>query len=98
MQLLTKSPAARTALIYVTLGLLMVVWPGVWGTYLFNNPPAGHGAYYWCGGFAVTGVALLVLGLGLGRLGRAARSAELPPAEVTSAVASAEQTAAARPV
>src|SRR5205823_8454952 len=51
---------------------------------------------YWCFGFFLTGVTLLVIGLALGRIGRAARHAELPPPEVTQAEAQAEQNAAAR--
>jgi len=95
MPLLTKSPAARNALIYVTLGALMVVWTGIWLAFLLNNPPETSTSYYWCSGFMLTGLTLLVIGFALGRIGRAARDAELPPVEVTRAVAEADRIVAA---
>ena len=40
MALLSKpSSAARTAVLYITVGALMVVWTGVWYAYLRNYPP-----------------------------------------------------------
>jgi hypothetical protein len=64
---------------------------------LANNPPAPDStAWYWCAGFLVSGLAFLTIGLGLGRIGRAARQAELPPAEAAPAVAAVDQAAAAR--
>jgi hypothetical protein len=97
MALLSKpSSAARAALAYVTVGALAVVWTGIWFVYLERNPPHTDAPYYWCTGFLITGLTLLAIGLGVGRIGRAARTAELPPPEVTPAVANAEQTAAAR--
>jgi hypothetical protein len=71
--------AARTALFYITIGALMVVWTGVWYVYLYNNPPESHSIYYWCTGFLVTGLTLVFIGLGLDRIGRSARHADLPP-------------------
>jgi hypothetical protein len=99
MSLLTKgSEAARTSLVYITLGALVLVWTGVRLVYLLNTTPAREDnmAYYWCAGFLATGLVLLLIGFGLGRIGRAARHAELPPPEVTQAMANAEQNATAR--
>jgi hypothetical protein len=96
MLLSKPSSAARTSLFYITLGALMIVWCGVWYVYLHNYPPDTAGVYYWCTGFLVTGLTLLVIGLALGRIGRAARHAELPPEEVIGPMANAEQSAAAR--
>jgi hypothetical protein len=73
------SSAARTALIYITAGALLVIWTGVWYFYLRQSAPEGDSRYYWCGGFAVTGIALIVIGLGVGQIGRAARNADYPP-------------------
>lgn len=78
------SSAARTALVYITIGALIVIWTGVWWLYLRNNPPETTGVYYWCGGFMVTGLTLIAIGLGIGQIGRSARHADLPPPEQTS--------------
>jgi hypothetical protein len=98
MAIMTKgSSAARTALIYVTVGALTLVWTAVYFFYKWNHTgPADNSAYYWCAGFLATGLTLLLIGFFLGRIGRSARHAELPPKEVTPAVANAEQNAAAR--
>ncbi len=73
------SSAARTALFYITIGALIVIWTGVWYVYLYNNPPETHTIYYWCTGFLVTGLTLVCIGLGVDRIGRSARHADLPP-------------------
>ena|SRR6478672_5696671 len=91
------STAARTALIYITVGALTVIWTGMWYVYLFNNPPETQTAYYWCTGFLMSGLTLVLIGLGLGRIGRSARSAELPPKEVPLTVANLQPNAAMAP-
>ena len=97
MPMLSKpSSAARVAVLYVTLGTLIDVWSGVWLWYLSNHPPSHESLYYWCWCFLLTGAALVVIGLGIGQISRAARHAELPPEEVTAASAQAEIEAAAR--
>jgi hypothetical protein len=73
------SPAARTALTYITLGSLMVVWSGLWFWYLWHNPVDTTVVYYLCTGVMLTGITLVVIGLGIGRIGWAARHADLPP-------------------
>ncbi len=81
MPILSKpSGAARTSLIYITAGALIDVWTIIYWVYLSRHPE-GHAdlSYYWVYGFFLTGVVLLVIGLALGRIGRAARHAELPP-------------------
>jgi hypothetical protein len=90
------SAAARTALIYITIGALTIVWSVIWFVWLRNNPPERAGTYYWCAGMFLTGLTILVIGLTLGRIGRAARHAELPPQEVTGVEAGIDQNAAAR--
>jgi hypothetical protein len=99
MPILSKpSAAARTSLTYITIGTLMVVWTGVHFAYLHKHPPeSGHDSvYYWVSGFMITGLALLIIGLAVGQIGRQARHAELPPPEVTQAEANVEQKAASR--
>lgn len=94
MPILNKlSGAFPAALIYITVGTLIVIWTLV---ALVFNPPESNTGTFWVVGFLVTGLALLVIGLLLGPIGRAARNAELPPPEVTAAALQAEQNAAAR--
>jgi hypothetical protein len=66
-----SSTVARTALFYITVGAFTVIWTGIWFVYLFNNPPESNDTYYWSTGFLVTGLVLLLIGLGVGRFGRA---------------------------
>jgi len=60
---------ARTALIYITVGVLTTIWTGVWYVYLYRNPPLSQGPFYWSTGFLVTGLSLIGIGLGLGWIG-----------------------------
>jgi hypothetical protein len=98
MPIMSKpSSAARTALIYITLGTLMVIWTIIWFIWMRDHPEsAGDFEHYACVGFLITGIALVVIGLAVGQIGRSARHAELPPPEVTQAEVKAEQNAAAR--
>lgn len=97
MPILSKpSSAAYAALMYITVGALLLVWSGVWWWSLSHNPEARDITFYWCYGFMLTGLVLLVIGFGVGQIGRAARHAELPPQEVTAAATRAEQLAAER--
>jgi hypothetical protein len=80
----TTSSAARTALIYITVGSLVVIWTGVWFIYLLNNPPESAWPNYWCGGLVVSGFTLIAIGLGLGRIGKEAQRADVPTAAVVA--------------
>jgi hypothetical protein len=96
MAILNKLTGAfPTAIIYITVGTLISVWTVVW--LVFNEPETRQG-YFWPVGFLITGIAVLAIGLFLGRIGRSARKAEMAPAEVIQASTNAEQVAAARPV
>jgi len=92
------SAAARTALIYITAGALMVIWTGVWYVYLHNNPPEANNVYYWCGGMLASGLSLLLIGFGIGRIGRAARHADAAAPVVPPLTANPQTTAVVRPV
>lgn len=97
MSILSKpSSSARTAVIYITGGVLMTVWSCIWYAYLNRNPPSNEAIWYLCNGFILTGIALFVIGLAIGRIGRSARHAELPPEEVTAEVVMTDQEAASR--
>jgi hypothetical protein len=90
-----STTAGPAALIYITSGALTMIWTGVWYVYLFNNPPAEI-AYYWCTGFLVTGLIMVLIGLGLG-MSRSARHVDPPPASVPLAVVNLQPTAATTP-
>lgn len=84
----STSSAARTSLIYITIGSLIVIWTGVWYFYLNNNPPYHPSLHYFLVGLGVTGLTLIVIGLAVGRIGSSAKQADLPHA-VAPAVAPA---------
>jgi hypothetical protein len=78
------SAAARMALAYITIGALTIVWTGVWWAYMRTQDTASVTSYYLCIGFMLTGITLLVIGLALGQIGRAARQADVGGVEVPS--------------
>lgn len=88
--------AGRAAVIYITVGALTVIWTGVWYVSLFNNPPTGS-AYYWCTGFLVTGLVMMLIGAGLGMISRSARHADQPLAAVPVTVVNLQPNAATAP-
>ena len=70
---------APVAIGYITVGSLTVVWSGIWYWYLHNHPPLENTSYYFCIGFLLSGLVLILIGLGLGPIGRVARQAEHHP-------------------
>jgi hypothetical protein len=62
-----------------------------------GNPGDDSNVWFWVAGFFLTGLVLIILGLLLGPLGRAAREAELPPKETTRDEAQIKAQAAANP-
>ena len=84
------SSTARISLTYITLGAMSVIWTVVWYVYLCNNPPESHGVFYWCAGFLVTGIILILIGFGLGHIGRSAQRADPPPSKLPQAVVNTE--------
>ena len=87
----------RTALTYITVGALLDAWTAVW-YFWFARDQEGNisrNTWFWLSGLFLTGLILLLIGFYLGRIGRAARKAEMPPSEATPAEAQIQQTAAA---
>ncbi len=70
---------AATAIAYITVGALLDVWSGIWYFYLHNNPPEASTPFYFCYGFLLSGLVLIVIGLALGPIGKYARQAEHHP-------------------
>src|SRR5262245_30497919 len=81
---------------FITGGTLTAVWSGIWYYYLLNHVPDESGWYYVCTGLFLSGLVFVLIGVTIGHIGRAARRAEIPPPEVTQAVANVDQNAAAR--
>ena len=81
----TITSGARAALLYITVGAVMIVWSAIYYFYLNNHPPAqGDAPWYWCTGFLLTGCTLLIIGLAVGWIGRSARQAEQPHALINT--------------
>lgn len=88
MPILNKLTGAfPTALIYITIGTLITIWTLV---YWILSSTASQTGHFWVVGFFLTGLSLLAIGLLLGKIGRSARAAELPPVEVTPAAVHAD--------
>lgn len=93
----------KVALLYVTAGALIDVWTAVYyyaygrGKMNDANPGDDNTTWFWVVGFFLTGLVLIVLGLVLGPLGRAARESELPPKDAAREEALIKTQAAANP-
>lgn len=85
----------KTALGYVTGGSLLCIWTLVWYFTIGQHRELTDTTRFFLIGLVLTGVTFVFLGLTLGPLGRAARQAELPPADALHAEAVIQQTAAA---
>jgi hypothetical protein len=70
------SNSARLAVVYITLGALLVVWTGIWSFYLMSHGPVRDATWYWILGFLLSGLTLVGIGFGVGRIGRTARQAD----------------------
>jgi hypothetical protein len=98
---LLSNPAfgPRTALVYITVGALLDIWTIVYYVWFAGDDQGNvsRTTWFWLSGLFLTGLILMLIGFYLGRIGRAARKAELPPREATAAEANIQQTAATVP-
>jgi hypothetical protein len=76
------------AVIYITVGALIIVWTGVYFIHL-TRIEASENAYLWCAGFFFSGVVLMAVGFAVGHIGRSARQAEVTPTAIIPPVVSA---------
>ena len=93
-----QANSATTAVCFITVGALMAVWSSVYYVYLTRHE-ASDFHYLWTYGFFFSGLVLIVIGIGLGRIGRTVRDAEVtvaPPGQ-TPAPATGTQPAATVP-
>jgi hypothetical protein len=80
------SQGAKYSLYYITVGSLVVIWSAIWFYYLRQSEvPAGDSRYYVCTGLFLSGIAVLVIGTLVGRIGQEGKSADVPVGEVTAA-------------
>lgn len=81
------SGSARMAVGYITTGVMMMIWTGVWMYYLYHNSEANQGFWYISSGLMLSGFALLGIGLLMGRIGQEAKNADgvaaMPTAQET---------------
>ncbi len=84
----SPSRSAAGAIKYVTVGTLMVIWAGLWYYYFLRplpNPPAWQS--YLCMATIFSGVAIGVIGLLFGMIGRGAKAADNTVGGVDTSVA-----------
>jgi hypothetical protein len=85
MESTTKgSAAARMAVMYLTVGVLLMIWSLIWWAYMARHEPSGDGIWYLCYGCLLSGAAFTLIGLIMGHVGRSARQADLPPTVSTT--------------
>ena len=80
------SRSAGLAIFLITVGTLAAIWSAVWYFFLKtrDNSPQDW-AYFVCAGSFFSGVALVIIGTLVGLIGRQARQADNPVAQVTPA-------------
>ncbi|MFO0842661.1 MAG: hypothetical protein U0797_09745 [Gemmataceae bacterium] len=80
------SQGARFSLYYITVGSLVVIWSAIWFYYLrHSDVPSGDTRYYICTGLLLSGLAVLVIGTLVGRIGQEGKAADVPIGEIKAA-------------
>ncbi len=73
----SQSRSAAGAIVYVTVGTLMVIWSGLWYFYfLFPEPNPPTWQKFACVGMILSGFAIGGIGLLFGLIGRGAKGAD----------------------
>ena len=73
----SQSKSASGAILYVTIGTLLMIWSGLWYFYFLRpdpNPPAWES--FTCMGTILSGFAIAAIGLMFGLIGRGAKAAD----------------------
>jgi len=92
------SRGARLALAYITIGTLAMIWSALWYWRLHTHEtPPDSLQHIFCLGFFLSGLALLVIGLLVGRIGLEARNADVPIGQVTGTTVAPMHTPGATP-
>ena len=72
-----QSQSAQVALFLIIGGVLAMIWSGVWYVAMRNGAAPGWAQHpYVCAGVFLSGLALLVIGVLVGRIGAAAKPAD----------------------
>jgi hypothetical protein len=79
----TRAKKAKLAVSYITCGTLMIVWSAIWLFYL-TVPADISGTVYIATGVILSGIAVVLIGLSLGDIGKEANrdEAQIKEAEV----------------
>ena len=73
----SQSKSATGAILYVTVGTLLMIWAGLsYYYFLMNNPEAPAWANFLCIGTILSGLAVASIGLMFGLIGRGAKGAD----------------------
>jgi hypothetical protein len=83
-----RAKKAKLAVSYITFGMLMIVWSVIWLVYL-TVPSDVKGSVYIASGIILSGIAVVLIGMRLGDIGKEANRDE---AEIQEAEASIPQT------
>ena len=86
----TRARKAKLAISYITAGTLMVVWSIIWLLYLTLSLDV-TGAVYLATGVVLSGIAVVVIGMKVGDIGKEANVDEDDPAVVATVIDPASQ-------
>ena len=77
-----QTQSARMAIVYITLGALIDVWTALYYFLIYERHPDGshNNSLFWIAGFFFSGLTLVIIGILVGQIGRAAGKAEVAPA------------------
>jgi hypothetical protein len=93
------SRSAALAIGYVTTGALAMIWAGIWLYWMLEHGvERGDSKYYVCLGLFLSGLAVFIIGLAVGRLGREAKQADTTAGVVAPQIPGAGMVAPAAPV
>ena len=76
-----QTQSAPMSIIYITLGALIDVWTALYYFLIYEKAPDGSNdsRLFWIAGFFFSGLTLLIIGILVGQIGRAAGKAEVAP-------------------
>jgi hypothetical protein len=100
MTLHQPSRGATLSLGYITVGTLLMIWTGLWYWRMQTTgepPPPESLQNLTCLGFFLSGAALVVIGLLVGRIGSEAKHADVPMGQIQAAAVTPQPNTAAAP-